>query len=114
MRKEWINACLKRLALIDLASTGLKDETARQEICKIIRGYRKLVPDLRNRAVWPDDKLPFIVKSSIGSLELEVVAIRYGLDSDQYRRASARLDEVVKEEETQANLPNATVKECGT
>jgi hypothetical protein len=98
MRKEWINALLKRLALIDLATTNIKDETAREEICKTIKGYRKLVPDLRDKAVWPDDKIPFIVKSSIRSLELTVAAIKFGIDSDAYRRVSARLDELMKEE----------------
>ena len=107
MRKEWINALLKRLALIDLASTNLKDETAREEICKTIKGYRKLVPDLRDKAVWPDDKLPFIVKTSIRSLEVTVAAIKFGLDSDAYRRVCARIDAEIKEEETQTNLPNS-------
>jgi hypothetical protein len=97
MRKEWINAVLKRLALIDLASGSLKDETARDEIGKTIKGYRKLVPDFRDKAVWPDDKLASIVKSSIRSLEVAVAAIRYGLDSDQYHRVSARMDELMKE-----------------
>ena len=45
-----------------------------------------------------NDKLPFIVKSSIRSLEIAVAATKFGLDSDQYHRASARLDEVTKEE----------------
>ncbi len=81
MRKKWINAFLKRLALIDLASTNIKDGTAREEICKTIKGYRKLVPDLRDKAAWPDAKLPFIVKSSIRSLELSVAVIQFGLDS---------------------------------
>jgi hypothetical protein len=89
MRKEWINAFLKRLALIDLASTNIKDETAREEICKTIKGYRKLVPDLRDKAAWPHDKLPFIVKSSIRSLEIAIAAIRFGPDSDAYRRVCA-------------------------
>jgi hypothetical protein len=97
MRKEWINAFLKRLALIDLASTNIKDETAREEICKTIKGYRKLVPDLRDKAVWPDEKLSSIVKSSISSLEVTVAAIKFGLDSDAYHRASARMREVTKE-----------------
>jgi hypothetical protein len=110
MRKEWINALLKRLALIDLASTNIEDESARQEICKTIKGYRKLVPELHDKAVWPDDKLPFIVKTSIGSLELSVAAIKFGLDSDAYRRVCARIDGEIKEEETQTNLPNFTVK----
>ena len=98
MRKEWINAFLKRLALIDLASTDIKDETAREEICKTIKGYRKLVPDLRDKAVWPDDKLPVIVKTSIRSLEVAVAAIKFGPDSPQYHYACARRDEVMKEE----------------
>jgi hypothetical protein len=110
MRKEWINALLKRLALIDLASTNIKNETAREEICETIKGYRKVVPDLRDKAVWPDDKLPFIVKTSIRSLELSVAAIKFGLDSDAYRRVCARIDGEIKEEETQTNLPNSTVK----
>jgi hypothetical protein len=80
------------LALIDLATTGIKDETAREEICKTIKGCRKLVPHLRDRAVWPDEKLPFIVKSSIRSLEVAVAAIKFGLDSDAYRRVCARID----------------------
>jgi hypothetical protein len=71
MRKEWINALLKRLALIVLASGSLKDETASEEICKIIK---------------------------------------FGLDSDAYRRVCARIDGEIKEEETQTNLPNSTVK----
>jgi hypothetical protein len=98
MRKEWINALVKRLALIDLASTGIKDETAREEICRTVKVYKEMVPDLRDKAVWPDDKLPFMVKSSIRSLELEVAAIKFGLDSDSYRRVCARRDEVMKEE----------------
>jgi hypothetical protein len=110
MRKEWINALLKRLALTDLASTNIKDEPAREEIGKTIKGYRKLVPDLRNKAVWPDDKLPFIVKSSIRSLEVTVAAIKFWLDSDAHRRVCARIDGEIKEEETQTNLPNSTVK----
>jgi hypothetical protein len=98
MRKEWINALLKRLSLIDLASANIKDETAREEIGKTIKGYRKLVPDLRDEAVWPDDELPFVVKTSIRSLEIAVAAIKFGLDSDQYHRAWARMGEVMKEE----------------
>jgi hypothetical protein len=39
-----------------------------------------------------------MVKSSIRRLELSVAVIRFGLDSDQYHRASARMDEVMKEE----------------
>ena len=62
MRKEWINAFVKRLNLIDLATTNIKEETAREEICKTIKGYRKLVPDLRDASVWSDDKLPFRIK----------------------------------------------------
>jgi hypothetical protein len=100
MRKEWINAFVKRLALIDLASTNIKDETAREEICKTIKGYRSLVPDLRDKAVWPDDKLPFIVKTSIRSLELAVAAIKFGSDSDAYRRVCARIGGEIKEEES--------------
>ena len=99
MRKEWINALLKRLALIDLASGSLKDETAREEIGKTIKGYRKLVPDLRDKAVWPDDKLPSIVKTSIRSLEVSVAAIKFGLNSDAYRRVCARIDAEIKEGE---------------
>jgi hypothetical protein len=110
MRKEWINAFLKRLAPIDLASTNIKKETAREEICKTIKGYRELVPDLRDRAVWPDDKLPLIVKTSIRSLEVTVAAITFGLDSDAYRRVCARIDGEIKEEDTQTSLPNSTVK----
>jgi hypothetical protein len=110
MRKEWINAFLKRLALIDLATTNIKDETAREEICKVIKVYRELVTDLRDKAVWPDDKLPFIVKSSIRSLEVTVAALKFGLDSDAYRRVCARIDGEIKEEETKTNLPNSTVK----
>jgi hypothetical protein len=98
MRKEWINALLKRLALIDLATTNIKDEIAREEICKIIKVYRELVPDLRDKVVWPDEKLPFIVKTSIRSLEIAVAAIRFGPDSPQYHYACARRDEVMKEE----------------
>jgi hypothetical protein len=98
MRKEWINALLKRLALIDLATTNIKDGTAREEICKTIKCYRELVPDLRDKVVWPDDKLPFIVKSSIRGLELSVAIIQFGPDSDQYHRASARMRELTKEE----------------
>ena len=97
MRKKWINALLKRLTLIDLANTHIKDETAREEIYKTIKGYRKLVPELRDKAVWPDDKLPFIVKSSIRSLEVTVAAIKFGLDSDAYRRVCGRIDEQMKE-----------------
>ena len=85
----------KWLALIDLASTNIKDETARAEIGKTLKGYRKLVPNLRDKAVWPDDKLPFIVKSSIRSLEVTVAGIRFGLNSDEYHRALARLEEVI-------------------
>jgi hypothetical protein len=53
MRKEWINALLKRLALIDLATSGLRDVSASEQICKTVKVYRELVPDLRNSAVWP-------------------------------------------------------------
>ena len=59
------------------------------------------MPDLRDKAVWPDDKLPFIVKSSIRSLELEVAGIRFGLDSNAFRRVCAGIDGEMKEEETQ-------------
>jgi hypothetical protein len=110
MRKEWINAFLKRLALIDLAAFGLKDESASEQICKAVKVYRELVPNLRDKAVWPDDKLPFIVNTSIRSLEVTVAAIKFGLDSDAYRRVCARIDGEIKEEETQTNLPNSTVK----
>jgi hypothetical protein len=98
MRKEWINASLKRLALIDLGTTNIKDETAREEICKIIKGYRELVTDLRNCAVWPDDKITFVVKSSIRRLEVVVAGVQFGLDSPQYHYACERRDEVMKEE----------------
>jgi hypothetical protein len=98
MRKEWINAFVKRLNLIDLASGGLRNKSASERIVEAVQTYRKLVPDLRDSAVWPDDKLPFIVKTSIKSLELSVAVIQFGLDSDQYHRASARLDELMKEE----------------
>jgi hypothetical protein len=106
MRKEWINALVKRLALIDLASTSIKDETAREEIGKTIKGYRKLVPDLRDKAVWPDDKLPLIVKTSIRNLELSVAVIRFWPDGPQYHYACARRDEVMKEE------LDKEIKEC--
>jgi hypothetical protein len=94
--KKWINAFLKRLALIDLASTNIKDGTAREEICKTIKGYRKLVPDLRDKAAWPDAKLPYIVKSSIRSLELSVAVIQFGLDS---LRLSLRLAMLYRNQE---------------
>ena len=110
MRKEWINALLKRLALIDLASTNIKDETAREEICKTVKVYRELVPDLRDKAVWPDDKLPSIVKTNIRSLEVTVAVIQFGPDSDQYHRVCARIDGEMKEEEAAANLSNSTVR----
>jgi hypothetical protein len=34
MRKEWIKAFLKRVALIDLAASGLKDESASEQIVR--------------------------------------------------------------------------------
>ena len=57
-----------------------------------------LEPHLRDKSIYPDEKLPFTVKSSIRNLEIEVAAIRFGLDSLQFRHACARMDEVIKEE----------------
>jgi hypothetical protein len=42
MRKEWINAFVKRLNLIDLAASGLKDESASEQIVEAVQTYRKL------------------------------------------------------------------------
>ena len=69
-----------------------------EQISEVIKSWRMLEPHLRDKSIYPDEKLPFTVKSSIRNLEIEVAAIRFGLDSLQFRHACARMDEVIKEE----------------
>jgi hypothetical protein len=77
-RKAWIDAYLKRVALTDLASGGIKDDAIREQVKRTVKAYRSLVPYLRDKSIWPDDKLPVVVKTCVRGLEVAVAAIQYG------------------------------------
>jgi hypothetical protein len=97
-RKTLVDTFLKRLSLFEIAATSLENAHAREQLLESIGIYRSSACDLRNKSVWPDDEALSMMRGCLSMLETSVALFQFGLDSDEYRQASARSRRLEEEE----------------
>jgi hypothetical protein len=91
-RKAFIDAYLKKWAHEDLESGEIKDDAIRELVRTLAKAYRRLGPYLREKPIWPDDKLPAVVKTNLRALKIAAVANQYGRDSPEFDRVCALME----------------------
>jgi hypothetical protein len=71
-RKAFIDDFLKRWALTDVFAS-IKDDATREQAQKTAKAIRSLGPYLREKPIWPDDKVPVEAKALLRALEIAAV-----------------------------------------